>query len=124
MSEPSRFADHASQALRSIDANTISSDLQLTIEQRILDGDEIVDRYSVTLANGQASIARDDVDADIVISQDAATAQAIQAGETHAQTAYLTGRLTIDGDVDKLLAHGPALQSIVSAMGQHPHGDA
>lgn len=124
MSEPSRFADHAAQALRSIDANTISSDLQLTIEQRILDGDEIVDRYSVTLANGQASIARDDVDADIVISQDAATAQAIQAGETHAQTAYLTGRLTIDGDVDKLLAHGPALQSIVSAMGQHPDGDA
>ena len=60
--------------------------------------------------------ASDDVDADIVISQDVETAAALRAGTTHAQTAYLTGRLTIDGDVDKLLHYGPALQAIVSAL--------
>lgn len=124
MSEPSRFADHATQALRALEADTIPPDLQLTIEQRILDDNEIVDRYVVTLSNGTASVATGDTQADVVISQDVQTAQAIQSGSTHAQTAYLTGRLTIDGDVEKLLTYGPQLKSLVVAMGERKFGDA
>ena len=52
----------------------------------------------------------------MVISQDVETAMALKSGAVQAQTAYLTGRLTIDGNVDKLLAHGPALQAIVAAL--------
>lgn len=124
MPENSPFADHTAQTLRSIDAGTIPADLELTIEQRILDGGQTVDSYVVTLRNGQAAIHTDVESVDVVISQDLDTARAIQAGQTNAQTAYLTGKLTVDGDVDKLLASGPALQSVVKAMGQLTPGDA
>ena len=124
MPENSPFADHTAQTLHAIDDGVIPRELHLTIEQRILDGDELVDGYVVMLQNGEALIASDATTPDVVISQDLDTAKAIQAGHTNAQTAYLTGRLTIDGDVDKLLASGPALQAIVEAMGQRAPGDA
>ena len=124
MPENSPFADHTAQTLRSIDAGTIPADLDLTIEQRILDGEQTIDSYVVTLRNGEAVIEPVAQSVDVVISQDLDTAKAIQAGHTNAQTAYLTGKLTVDGDVDKLLASGPALQSVVKAIGQRPPGDA
>ncbi len=112
-----QFADHATDALREVDANAIPDELDLTIEQRILDGDDVADRYVVIFSGGTVRVGpTEDTTADIVISQDVETARAIQSGTTNAQSAYLTGRLTIDGDVDKLLSCGASLQTIVAAM--------
>jgi len=122
MPEQSRFADHAATILSNLSPDSIPSDLALTIEQRILDGDHVIDSYTVEVRNGVAAVV-EGVEPDVVISQDQETATALRAGECHAQEAYLTGRLTIDGDVDKLLESGPALQAIVKTMGQSS-GDA
>ena len=117
MDDVTTFAEHTAAALARIEPGTFPDDADFTIEQRILDGGEIAHRYTVELANGKATLIEGVADrADIVISQDVETAAALRAGTTHAQTAYLTGRLTIDGDVDKLLHYGPALQAIVSAL--------
>ncbi len=116
MSEQSPFADHTIRSLGVVDDAAIPDDLDLVIEQRIIDEDKLVEQYWVVVRDGAATVGFDSVDADIVISQDPETARDIQAGTTNAQSAYLTGRLTIDGDVDKLLSVGPALQSIVAAM--------
>ena len=116
MSEQSPFADHTIRSLGVVDDAAIPDDLDLVIEQRIIDEDKLVEQYWVVVRDGAAAVGFDSVDADIVISQDPETARDIQAGTTNAQSAYLTGRLTIDGDVDKLLSVGPALQSIVAAM--------
>lgn len=120
MTEDYRFADHTEDRLASLDPGSIPDDLDLVIEQRILDGDAVVERYAVALQNGLAEIASDDRASDIVISQDLETARSIQSGASSAQTAYLTGRLTIDGDVDKLLATGPALQSVLAEIAPRP----
>jgi hypothetical protein len=37
----------------------------------------------------------------------------LRLGEIHAQRAFLTGRLSIDGDIDKLLNHGALLSSLL-----------
>ena len=120
MTEDYRFADHTEDRLASLDPGSIPDDLDLVIEQRILDGDAVVERYAVALQNGLAEIASDDRASAIVISQDLETARSIQSGASSAQTAYLTGRLTIDGDVDKLLATGPALQSVLAEIAPRP----
>ena len=115
MEGPTRFAEETAAALSMIDASALEQ-IELTIEQRIVEGTDVLHRYAVVIANGQAKVVEEDVEADIVISQDLATAEALQSGSRHAQTSYLTGKLTIDGDVDKLLEHGPALQAVVEAM--------
>ena len=85
-------------------------DVELVIEQRVVEDDVTLANYHVVLGGGSATVfdgpaARPD----IVIQQDPATALALQRGELHAHSAFLTGRLTVDGDVRKLLDHGDVL---------------
>ena len=107
-----------------VDDEAIPGDLDLVIEQRIVEEDSVVEQYWVVFRDGAASVSAEALDPDIVISQDPETAHAIQAGSSNAQTAYLTGRLTIDGNVDKLLRVGPGLQSIVSVLAPTTRDDA
>lgn len=124
MSEQSPFADHTARSLERIDDTAIPDDLDLVIEQRIVEAGNVVEQYWVVFRGGAASVRAEALDTDIVISQDPETAHAIQAGTSNAQTAYLTGRLTIDGDVDKLLTVGPGLQSIVAVLAPTTRDDA
>lgn len=124
MSEQSPFADHTARSLERIDDTAIPDDLDLVIEQRIVEAGNVVEQYWVVFRDGAASVRAEALDPDIVISQDPETAHAIQAGTSNAQTAYLTGRLTIDGDVDKLLTVGPGLQSIVAVLAPTTRDDA
>lgn len=119
MAEESRLSEHVAATLGKLNADVVPNDIDVVIEQRVLDSGGVVNTYFVVLRDGTATIADGDQLPDITISQDRETAHAIRAGHTNAQTAYLTGRLTIDGDVDKLLAVGPALQSIVAHMAPH-----
>lgn len=93
------------------------ADIDLVIEQRIVDANTLVSNYHVCIANGEVDVIDGPAEApDVTISQDLATARALQRGDVHAQTAFLTGRLNIDGDIHKLLDHGDLLADL---LGDH-----
>lgn len=108
------YASHTAKMLATLDAAAVPTDVQLTIEQQVTSGDVVIDHFHVRLADGTATISDGPAaSADVIIRQDEATARALRSGEIHAQRAFLTGRLFIDGDIDKLLAHGELLSSLL-----------
>ncbi len=117
MTSNGSFVSHTETRLSELADDAIPSDLAMTIEQRITDGDEIVERYWVTLANGTATVSADgSAQPDVVITQDVETAAALRAGTAHAQGAFLTGRLSIDGDIEALLTNASALEAVLRAL--------
>lgn len=108
------FAKHTGEAIAALDETAFADDVELTIEQQINDGDELVEQFHVRLHAGTATVVTGAAPApDITIRQDLETARALRLGEIHAQRAFLTGRLSIDGDIDKLLTHGALLASLL-----------
>ena len=110
-----QFATQTANAIDAMDTSHIGEDVDFTLEQVITEDGAVVGHYHLVLAHGTATVHPGEGDhSDIVIRQDAETARAIRAGELHAQGAFLTGRLSVDGNIDKLLQHGPLLSSILS----------
>lgn len=108
------YASHTAETIDAIDQTIIGEDVHLTIEQVIHEGESLVGNYHLVLADGSATVHPGPANSpDITITQDAATARAIRSGSLHAQGAFLTGRLSVDGDIDKLLQHGPLLSSLL-----------
>lgn len=108
------FAEHTRAAIAALDETALPDDVELTIEQQINDGGELVDHFHVRLHAGTATVISGAAPGpDITIRQDVDTARALRLGEIHAQRAFLTGRLSIDGDIDKLLTHGALLSSLL-----------
>lgn len=113
-----QFGTHAASALANLDTSNIDPDVHVVLEQQVLSGDEIIDHYHVVVANGSVSVEPGPADnADVILRQSADTAQALRDGSLHAQAAFLTGRLSIDGDVNRLLEHGPLLAQLLSSSG-------
>lgn len=109
------YATQTAKAIEAMDTSHIGEDVNFTLEQVITEDGSVVGHYHLVLTDGTASVHPGEGDhSDIVIRQDAETARAIRAGELHAQGAFLTGRLSVDGDIDKLLQHGPLLSSVLS----------
>ena len=102
--------DEAAQASASLRA--AASDLDLTVQQVVDDGDGEVTWY-VRLRGGEVAVrpGRAD-DADVTFTQDRATARAIADGELSAQAAFMAGRLRTGGDLTRLLAHREALDDL------------
>jgi len=116
------FSISATAALNSIEPTSIPEGLSVVLEQQVLDADEVVERFHVIVDGGEITVAEGPAtNPDLVIRQDRDTAESIRSGTGHAQTAFLTGRLTIDGDIDKLLAIGPALADLLSAVSSPGH---
>lgn len=108
------FATHAAKELSALTTDAVPPGVDLTIEQRIIDGDHVIDHFHVRFADGTSSVTEGPAaDPDVTIEQDVETARALRAGEIHAQRAFLTGRLSIDGDIDLLLKHGPLLTELL-----------
>ena len=113
-----QFAAGTRSACARFVGDTRLADIDLVIEQRIVDADALVSNYHVCIANGEVDVIDGPAEApDVTISQDLVTAQALQRGDVHAQTAFLTGRLNIDGDIHKLLDHGDLLADLLGATG-------
>lgn len=88
--------------------------LELTVEQRIVDGDV----WTVRFAAGAAELVRGPADdADISIVTDAATAEGIRTGTISAQRAFLDGQLRIGGDVNALIEHREVLAALGIGLG-------
>lgn len=114
-----QYASQTATAIESIDSSQIGGDVHLTLEQIITKNGEVVSNFHLVLASGSATVHAGPADApDITIKQDADTADAIRSGALHAQGAFLTGRLSIDGDVDKLIEHSALLSSLLSGKSQ------
>jgi len=110
------FADHARRAADALGARSELANVDLVIEQRITDGDTLVANFHVIIRDQRLHVVDGTAsDADIVITQDKETADGLRAGSLHAQSAYLTGSLTVSGDVSALLAHGETLAEVLRA---------
>lgn len=109
------YAQHTSDALSQRDLSAVPTDVALTIEQVISDHGDIVGHYHLKIADGAARVFPGTPDEpDVTIRQDAETAQALRDGTLHAQGAFLTGRLSVDGDINKLLEHSGLLSELLS----------
>jgi len=110
-----QFGSHAAAALAELDAAAIPDDVRMVLEQRITSDGETVDQYHVRIADGVVQVEDGPAtDPDVILRQDAGTAEALQDGRLHAQQAFLTGRLSIEGDIDRLLEHGPLLAQLLA----------
>ncbi len=109
------YAQHAADSLALIDVATIDAGVSFTVEQIITEAGQVVGHYHLVLGNGSASVMPGAADnPDITIKQEAETAQALREGTLHAQGAFLTGKLSVDGDIAKLLSHGPLLSGLLA----------
>lgn len=111
----SKFSQIAIDGLSNVDPSQIPADASFTIEQRITAGDEMADQYHVVIDAGSIDVHTGPAThPDVVMTQDVDTAEALRVGRLHAQGAFLTGRLSIDGDVNGLLEFGPVLSQLLS----------
>lgn len=109
------FAARTAESIAKLDPSSIGDDVDLTIEQIITEGGENVGHYHLILKSGAANVFPGGAaNPDVTIKQDAETARALRDGSLHAQGAFLTGKLSVDGDIDKLLQHGPLLSGLLS----------
>ena len=107
------FADHSAASIERLGSAADLDGVDLTIEQHVtdVDGDEV---WHLRITDGTITSVPGPADrADVTLRQDAATARALRDGELHAQHAFLTGRLVIDGDIAKLLEHGDLLAGLL-----------
>ncbi len=111
------FYAHAAATIDRIDPALVPDDVSFTLEQQITDGDQLVGHYHFTIADGTVAVIHGAAQAaDVTLRQDATTARSLQDGTIHAQGAFLTGRLSIDGDINTLLENGPLLSRLLDSM--------
>ncbi|MBA2568763.1 MAG: SCP2 sterol-binding domain-containing protein [Actinobacteria bacterium] len=60
-------------------------------------------RWKVDVADGKVSVTEGGEDADVTIRASEETFQAIASGEQNPTTAYMTGKLKVDGDMGAAL---------------------
>lgn len=109
------FGAHTASIVAKLEKDDVPVEVTLIIEQQVVDADDnIVENFHVQIARGRVEVIDGPAEnADVTIRQDVDTARGLQAGTTHAQRAFLTGQLSIDGDIDQLLAHGALLNTLV-----------
>lgn len=90
------------------------ADLALVIEQRVHDGPV----WQIVIDHGSLSIRVGDGGADVRLSSDRATAAAIASGREAALDSFMVGRLTIGGDMQRLVDHRAALETVGDLFAQ------
>jgi putative sterol carrier protein len=111
------FTAHARQAAHALGARPELAGVDLIIEQRVMDGDALIANFHMIIRDEQLQVVDGTAadEADVIITQDRETAEGLRTGSLHAQSAYLTGSLTVSGDVSALLAHGETLAEVLRA---------
>jgi putative sterol carrier protein len=94
-----------------------SRGVRLAVQQRVTGGPDGDVAYHVVLDDGTVSVRPGDADRpDVTFVQDHATAVAVATGELPAQTAFMTGRLRVAGDVQLLMERRDALAGLDDAL--------
>lgn len=84
--------------------------------------DQVPDRedvhFFVSLTDGRARVERGDLpDPDATIHNGYDTAVGIFTGELDTQTAFITGKIKVQGNLAKLISHQAALSQLARAVG-------
>ncbi len=73
--------------------------------------------YYLSTSGGNASLALGTLEgADVTVKQNYDTAAAIAKGELNTQTAFMTGKLKVSGNLAKLMMHQSAIQQWSAAV--------
>ena len=82
----------------------------LAIQFETEDGPDGAVNYYLSSSAGSSSMALGDIqDADVTVKQSYDTASAISKGELNTQTAFMTGKLKVSGNLAKLMMHQNAI---------------
>ena len=93
-----------------------AADLGIQFETE--DGPDGEVNYYLSASGGVASMAIGDLeDADVTVKQSYDTAIAISKGDLNTQTAFMTGKLKVSGNLAKLMMHQSAIQQWGAAVG-------
>jgi putative sterol carrier protein len=88
----------------------------LTVQQVVTGGPEGDVAWHVVVDHGTVAVRPGTTDdADVTFHQDRETAVAVAGGELSAQAAFMIGKLTVTGDVRKLIEHQGAFTGIDDA---------
>ncbi len=99
-------AVNGSDAFRATVAN---ASLKLQFNVSDAPGGEI--SYYMKAENGEADVSLGKLDdADVTVGQTYETATSIAKGDLNTQTAFMTGKLKVDGNLAKLMMHQNAIQ--------------
>jgi len=91
----------------------------LTIQFNTTDAPEGEVDYYLQAGGGDARMAIGALEgADVTVKQTYDTATAISTGELNTQTAFMTGKLKVSGNLAKLMMHQSAIQQWSSAVSQ------
>ena len=107
--------DRAAQATDLVRA--VAPDLVFVVEHEVTEAPEGIVRYHIAFDRGTARLrAGPAAGADACFTEDHATAVAVSSGEINAQSAFMTGRLRVRGDMEKLIAAQPAIEALDKAL--------
>lgn len=102
---------NGSESFRSAVANAA---LKLQFNISDAPGGEI--KYYLAAADGEAQVAIGELaDADVTVGQSYETATAISKGDLNTQTAFMSGKLKVEGNLAKLMMHQNAIMQWQSA---------
>lgn len=94
-------------------------DNDLAIQFVTDDGPDGPVSYYLSATGGEALMAIGELESpDVTVKQSYDTASAISKGELNTQTAFMTGKLKVSGNLAKLMMHQPAIQQWSAAVGQ------
>ena len=105
------WANAVTAALNSHDGykNAIGA-ADLAIQFETEDGPDGEVNYYLSSSAGSSSMALGDIqDADVTVKQSYDTATAISKGDLNTQTAFMTGKLKVSGNLAKLMMHQNAI---------------
>ncbi|MDX1469637.1 MAG: SCP2 sterol-binding domain-containing protein [Acidimicrobiia bacterium] len=89
----------------------------LAIQFSVEGGDDGDVDYYLSTGDGQANLALGEIDnPDVTVKQSYETAAAISQGELNTQTAFMTGKLKVSGNLAKLMMHQSAIQQWGAAV--------
>jgi putative sterol carrier protein len=112
------WADVVTEALNNHDGfkNAIGSSV-LAIQFHTEGGPDGDVNYFLATSDGTASLSLGEVEApDVTVKQAYDTATAISKGEMNTQTAFMTGKLKVSGNLAKLMQHQSAIQQWGAAV--------
>jgi putative sterol carrier protein len=111
------WIDELDAALSADDAvRKATADVALTVQQVVTGGPGGDVAWHVVVDHGAVAVRPGTTDdADVTFRQDRDTARAVAGGELSAQAAFMIGKLTVTGDVGKLIEHQAAFTGIDDA---------
>ena len=109
--------DHVASNHQGLDA--LVGSVQLVIQQEVSEGPDGDALWHVDIGGGKVRVLPGRATApDVTFRQDYETAVSIGNGELSAQTAFMKGRLTVSGDVTKLMDHQETFASLDDVFAQ------